>query len=103
MSSTPGGIVPAGIALGLSILIGLARWLGSFLNATTESFVSWPFATLPVVVEVGLAVAGFTVALASLSAPARRSHGAYLFLAGATAVLGFAINDGLYQLITLAL
>lgn len=94
-------MVVAGIGLGLSLLVGLVRWAGSLVNVTTDSFLTWPFATLPVVVEVVLALVGFAGAVAALNPPHRRGHGAYLLLAAAAAVLGFAVSDGLYQLLTL--
>ncbi len=92
-----------GIALGLSMVIGLSRWLVGYMNATsTAEFQEWPYRTWPVVIEVLLAAAGFVGAIVFVSLPARRTPKTWGFLALAAGVLGFALNDGLYQLISIA-
>lgn len=104
-SSAPptGAVVAACIALGLSLLIGLSRWLGAYLTSTSDDrFYEWPFRTWPVAIEILLAVMGLIGAVVVVSAPGRRSAASCGLLAVAAAVLGFTLNDGLYQLITIA-
>lgn len=97
-----GALVAVGISLCLSMLVGLSRWLVVYLNATsTDEFQQWPYRTWPVAVEVLLALAGFVGAAAVVSAPARRTPQTWGVLAAAAAVLGYALNDGLYQLLTI--
>lgn len=94
-------LVAVGIALGLSMLVGLSRWLGAYVNNTSaDQFSSWPYRTAPVVVEVVLAAAGFAGAVGMVSSPLRRTTVTWSVLAVAAAVLGYALNDGLYQVLT---
>ncbi len=97
-----GAFVAVGISLGLSMLVGLSRWLVGYLNATaTDEFQQWPYRTWPVVVEVLLAGAGFVGALMVVSTPLRRTPQTWGLLVAAAAVLGFALNDGLYQVLSI--
>ncbi|MEZ5412282.1 MAG: hypothetical protein R2761_29890 [Acidimicrobiales bacterium] len=92
------------MALGLSLLVGLSRWLGAYLTTTSDDrFYEWPFRTWPVVVEILLAAAGLVGAIVVVSSPARRSTASWGLVAAAAGVLGYALNDGLYQLITISL
>ena len=50
---------------------------------------------------VMLAVAGFVGALTVVSTPLRRTTQTWGLLAAAAAVLGFALNDGLYQVFSI--
>jgi hypothetical protein len=103
--ATPGlPVAPAvavGIAMAISVLIGLARFGGAWSNASSGSFVEWPSATWLAALELLAGLAGFAGALAILGSPAQRSPARYLFLAVAAFVFGYAVNDGLYQLITI--
>lgn len=97
-----GALVAVGIALGLSVLVGLSRWLVAYLNTTSaDQFHEWPYRTAPVVVEVLLAAAGFAGAVAMVGDQRRRTPATWSVLAVAAGVLGYALNDGLYQLLTI--
>lgn len=99
-----GAVVAVVVALGLSLAVGLSRWLGAYITSTSDDrFYQWPFRTWPVVVEILLALGGFAGAGAVVSEPERRSVASWVLLAAAAGVLGFALNDGLYQLITISL
>ena len=97
-----GALVAVGVALGLSMLVGLSRWLGAYLNTTSvDEFHQWPYRTGPVVVEVLLAAAGFAGAVVVVGDQRRRTPMTWGALAVAAGVLGYALNDGLYQVLTI--
>jgi hypothetical protein len=93
-------VQPAALSA-LAVLIGLARFGGHLFSVANRTYLSWAYSWWLAVPEVVLASAGFGAALWATQGKLSQRSATRLLVASALAG-GFALNDGLYQLLTLA-